>query len=48
MEPLKFKDDVLVVFKNYKALCKKQSECQLKILHTDRKKEYIGEFVDYL
>ena len=48
MEPLKFKDDVLPTFKNYKALREKQSGYQLKVLHTDRGGEYMGEFDDYL
>ena len=44
----KFKDDVLSIFKNYKALRKKQSGCQLKVLHINRGDEYMGEFEDYL
>ena len=48
VEPLKYKNDALAVFKNYKALCEKQSSYQLKILHTDRGGEYMGEFDDYL
>ena len=45
---LKYKDDVLVTLKDYKVLCEKQSGCQLKVLHTDGGKEYMGEFDDYL
>lgn len=48
MELLKFKDDTLVAFKNYRALYKKQSGCQLKIFYTDGGAEYIKEFDDYL
>ena len=44
VEPLKFKDDVLAAFKNYKALQKKQSSCQLKVLYTDRGGKYMEEF----
>ncbi len=46
IEPLKFKDDVLAAFKNYKALLAKQSGCQLKIIHSDRGGEYMGKFND--
>ncbi len=35
IESLKFKDETLAAFKNYKALYEKQSGCQLKMLHTD-------------
>ena len=35
VEPLKYKDDVLAAFKNYKALREKKSGCQLKVFHTD-------------
>lgn len=48
MAAFKYKDDVLVAFKNYNALCEKQSCCQLKILHTKGGKEYIENLVDYL
>ena len=48
IEAFKFKNDVFVTFKNYKALCEKQSGCQLKVLHTDGGGEYIGEFNDYV
>lgn len=48
VEPFKFKDDALPTFKNYKALCEKQSDCQLKVFHTDRGGEYMREFDDYL
>ncbi len=44
IEPLKFKDNALAAFKNYKGLREKQSACQLKIIHTDRGGEYMGEF----
>ena len=47
VEPLKFKDDALAAFKNYKALREKQSGCQLKVFHTDGRGEYMGEFDDY-
>lgn len=46
IELLKFKDNGLATFKNYKALHKKHSGCQLKTLHTDRG-EYMGKFDDY-
>ncbi len=48
IKPLKFKDDALAAFKNYKALRKNQSGCQLKILYTDGGREYMGEFNDCL
>ena len=48
VEPLKYKDDALAAFKNYKALREKQSGCQLKVLHTDGGGVYVGEFDDYL
>ncbi len=48
IEPLKFKEDALVAFKNNKALNEKESGCQLKIFHTDRGGEYIGRFKDCL
>lgn len=47
MEPLKFQDNTLLAFQNYKALCEKQSDYQLKILYIDRKEKYMGEFDDY-
>lgn len=47
MEPFKYKDDVLAAIKNYKALCKKQSDCQLKIIHIDGGRKYVGEFDKY-
>lgn len=47
MKPLKFKDDAFPIFKNYKALHEKQSSYQLKILHSDKRGEYMGEFNDY-
>ena len=47
IEALKIKDDVLAAFKNYRTLREKQSGCQLKVLHTGRGGEYIGEFDDY-
>lgn len=43
----KCKNDALIIFKNYNALYKKQSDYQLKVLHTNGKKEYIGEFNTY-
>lgn len=46
IELLKFKDNGLATFKNYKALQEKHSGCQLKALHTDGG-EYMGEFDDY-
>ena len=46
IEALKFKDDALAEFKNYKALREKQSGCQLKIFHIDGGGEYMGEFVN--
>ena len=33
MKPLKYKDDALAVFKDYKVLREKQSSCQLKVLY---------------
>lgn len=42
-----FKDNVFAAFKNYKTLRKKQSNCQPKVLHTNRKKEYIRDLNDY-
>ena len=48
IEPLKYKDDALAAFKDYKALRERQSGCQLKVLHTDGGGEYMGEFDDYL
>ena len=48
IEALKFKDDALTTFKNYRALHKKQSGYQLKVLHTDGRREYIRKFDDYL
>lgn len=48
VEPLKYKDNALVIFKNYKALREKQSNCQLKILYTDEEEEYMGDFDSYL
>ena len=48
IEPLKFKDDALTAFKNYRALCEKQSSSQLKVFHTDRRGEYKGDFDSYL
>lgn len=44
---LKYKDVALVVFENYKTLQKKQFGCQLKVLHTDKRRKYIKEFNDY-
>lgn len=32
---LSYKKDASAVFKNFKSLCKKQSTCQLKVLHID-------------
>ena len=48
IESLKYKDNALAAFKDYKALREKQSGCQLKVLHTDGSGEYMGEFDDYL
>ena len=48
VKPLKFKDNALTALKNYKALQEKQSGRQLKVLHTDKRGEYMGEFDDYL
>ena len=48
IEPLKYKDDALAAFKDYKGLHERQSGCQLKVLHTDEGKEYMREFDDYL
>ena len=48
IEFLKFKDDALKAFKDYKTLREKQSGCQLKILHTDGGGEYKGDFETYL
>ena len=48
VELLKYKDNGLAVFKNYKALQKKQSDCQLKVLHIDRGGEYVREYDNYL
>ena len=35
VKPLKYKDDTLAAFKNYKALGEKQSSCQLKVRYID-------------
>ena len=43
----KYKDNTLAIFKNYKALCKKQFDYQLKVLPTNAKKKYIEEFDNY-
>lgn len=43
----KYKDNTLVVFKNYKTLCKNKSNYQLKIIYTDKKQEYIKKFDHY-
>lgn len=48
VELLKFKDNTFVVFKNYSALRKRQSGCQLKIFYIDRGRKYIRKFDDYL
>ena len=48
IEALKFKDDTLAAFKNYKALRKKQSGCQLNDFYTDGRGKYMGKFDDYL
>ena len=48
IEPLKYKDDALAAFKDYKALCERQSCCQLKVLYTDGGGEYMKKFDDYL
>ena len=48
IKPLKYKDDILAVFKNYKTLREKQSDCQLKVLHIDRGGKYVREFDNYL
>lgn len=48
IELLKFKDDALLAFKNYRTLREKQSNCQLKVFHTDGGGEYKGEFDAYL
>ena len=47
IELLKYKDDVLAAFIDYKALRKKQSSCQLKFLHINEERKYMGEFDDY-
>ncbi len=46
IEPLKFKDDALAAFQNYKALREKKSGYLLKIFHTDGGGEYMREFDD--
>lgn len=46
--PLKFKDDVLPTFKNYKTLREKQSDYQLKALHIDGRRDYMRKFNDSL
>lgn len=48
IKALKFKDNILAIFKNYKALHKEQSSCQLIVLHTDGRSEYMGELDHYL
>ena len=48
IELLKYKDDILVTFKNYKTLREKQSSYQLKVFHTNGGREYMGKFDDYL
>lgn len=47
VESLKYKNDVLTILKNYKALREKKSACQLKVFYTNEKKKYIREFDDY-
>lgn len=47
IELLKFKDDGVVAFKNFRALCEKQSDCQLKIFHIDGEWEYMEGFDNY-
>lgn len=47
MEFLKYKNNALAAFKNYKALYKKKFACQLKVLYINHKREYIEEFNDY-
>ncbi len=48
IEPLKFKDDALAAFKDYKALREKKSVCQLKIIHTDERGECMADLDDSL
>ncbi len=48
IEPPKFKNDAVAAFKNYKALCKKESGSHLKIFHTDGGGEYMEAFDDFL
>ena len=47
IEALKFKNDVFAAFKNYRALHKKQSGCQLNVFHTDGGEEYMREYNEY-
>ena len=45
--PLKSKDQVLDVFKQFEALSERQTGKKLKGIHTDNGGEYIGPFDDY-
>lgn len=47
MEPIKYKDDAIFVFKNYKVLYMKYSGCQLKVFHIDGGAQYMREFNYY-
>lgn len=48
VEPLKFQDNVLLIFKTYNALHEKQSDCQLKVFYKYGRGKYIREFDNYL
>lgn len=48
IKALKFKDDILATFKNYKVLREKQLSYQLKVFHSYGGREYIKKFDDYL
>lgn len=48
LKSLKYKDDLFVLSKNYKVLYKKQSGCQQKILHKDKRETYMGDLDNYL
>lgn len=44
---LKYKDNVLITFKNYKALYKDESSYQLKIFYINKRRKYIRQFDNY-
>lgn len=44
---LKNKNDALVALKNYKAMREKQSDCEVKVLPTNRGREYMWRCDNY-